>query len=1088
MPPADDNILNLSAKSDGDSEDDDYIPESLRAFVMEAENALADQQMDFFSEVAPSPTNANNTTADSADIDASRIQLGAIQTEMEKVTIEDKAEAAAKKAEKDRRAAKEAADKKSEEERISKEEAAKAEVDRLAKELAAQKLEEERLEKELSDKKAEEERVSKELAQKVEEEKIAKELADKKAEEERIAKEAAAKAEEERIAKELAAKKLEEERLAKELADKKAEEERIAKEAAQKTAEEARIAKEEEEKIARELAAKKAAEERLAKELADKKVEEERIAKEAAQKKAEEERLARELANKNAEEERIARELAAKKAEEHRLAKELADKKAEEERIARELAAKKAEEQRLTKELAAKKAEEERIARELAAKKAEEERVAKVLADKKAEEERIAQKLEEEMLAAQKLEEERLAKEAEAARMATEEAAASPSGGFTGFFGRIKQQVAGPSTAMDESQDMDITADASTPVSAYNGLADAMEGLEIVTDTAESSPKATPTQSSAKQNGHSSKLQSQPKTPTAAAGGGILVSPAATSPSSSTKRSSPLAPTSRLFKDTSATKAHKDSAEKRQDTNKKRVASTSRTRGTGIPKPTVRSPITFSGHFMMPTEAKRAHERDHSSPPTEGSPTKKRAGRTVPHVSSRLLKGTAATSAARRARESKATPSTSFPQKRSSDEAVARARERIRQRKMAEKTLSTYSNESGVKFSVGTKSPAKSKPTRQWKANTKPLAHFAVATSSYKAHHSPPNVSLAKTSDVFGKGLRSDISPSSRSSTNKTGPTLTIPKTPRFATTARCGKKVVRKDDTGPRDTATVVQSLNFEKQLREPSPALNVKRTTKLTQPQAPKFHTIHKRPLPKGAAEIEAEEVAKMKNFRSHPYKPNEKALHTGSSAGLTKVRKRTLTKPAPFNLSGGACNTTKATGMQDEENNGRDANDSGGRKKQFRARAMPNFSSSAGVKAKARTVTVPQPFKFSVDMKNKSPSKNKGSGRSPRGFKARPVPKSLRKGPSIPVHTIPTPSPDARKQRGPPPIKGPTTPRPPTTPEPFKLESVNRHETFQVLLNEKLKVEEEEFRRGLVPKALPLPETTYRPSVSPPGYNLK
>ena len=729
----------------------------------------------------------------------------------------------------------------------------------------------------------------------------------------------------------------------------------------------------------------------------------------------------------------------------------------------------------------------------MAARKLEEKRIIKELADKRAEEERIAQKLEDDMLAAQKLEEERLAKESEATRMATEEAAASTSGGFTGFFGRIKQQVAGPSTAMDESQAMDLTTDASTPASADNGLVGAMEGLEIMADTAETTkmdagPKATPTQSSARQNGQSPKLYSQPRTPTAAASGGILVSPAVTSPSSSTKRSSPLAPTSRLFKPTSASKAHTESAEKRQDTNKKRMGATStkRTRGTGIPKPTIRSPITASSHFMMPTESKRAHERDHSSPPAEGSPTKKRAGRTVPHVSSRLTKGTAASSAARRERESKATPSTNLPQKRSSDAAVARARERIRQRKMAEKSLSTFGNESHVKFSVGTKSPAKSKPGRQWKPNTKPLAHFAVATSSYKAHNCPPNVSLAETADVFGKGLRSNLSPSSLSSTNKNGPSLTIPKTPRFATTARCGKKVVRKDDSEPRDTATLVQSLNFAKQLRGPTPALNVKRTTKLTQPQAPKFHTIHKRTLPKSAAEIEAEELAKMKNFRSQPYKNNEKALHTGSSAGLTKVRKRILTKPAPFNLSGGARNTTKT--MQDEENNGRDANDSGKRTKQFRARAMPNFSAGAGVKAKTRTVTVPQPFKFCVDMKNKSPFKSQGSGRSPRGFKARPVPKSLREGPSIPVHTIQTPSPDARKKQGPPPIKGPITPRPPTTPEPFKLESVNRHETFQELLSDKLKEEEEEFRRGLVPKALPLPETTYRPSLSPPGYNLK
>lgn len=1071
MPPADtEEAVNLSASD----EDDDFIPESLRAFVMEAENALGEHQQDFWDELAPSPTNANNTTADSADIDPSLLQLGGIQNEMEKVTIQDDEEAAAKKA-------------------------AVASEKLLAKE-AIEKAEEERLAREAALLKEEEENEAERLAIEA--------TAQKAAEEERHAEVARQEAaEEERLAESARQKVVEEERLAEFARQKAAEEEKLVELARRKAAEEEKLA---------ELARQKAADEE---EIRLQKEEQDRLAREAVHLKAEEERQAREAALIKDEEGKLAREAAAaQKTEQSRLAREEARKQAAE-RLAKEAEAERhAEAERLAVEQeSARKAKEEQLAKEAVAKGEQLAREAVLL---KEEEDRMAR--EDEAI-------KKVAEEESDRLQAKEKESASPTGsGFSSLFGRLKQQVTGPASPETENNIRDDVmadvVDSETGISpqlkvakaADEDFIDAMEGLEIMTDavvvqkgsnlppTQEAAAAVTskittsPKQSSpvplhAPKNNSPAK-RSQPRTPTSTA--------SSNRSTNSSKKSTPLAPTSRLFKATSASKAHTppsrllkpittSNAQTRTtvspavNSNGKRVP----TRGSNISKPVPRSPTAGTGHFMQPTVTKRAHERKAptESEPSQSAPPKKRSGLTRPQVSNRLMKGTAASSAPRRARDAKTSIEASLPQKRANDEAVNRARQRIRQRKLAEKT--SLSGDSHVKFSVGTKSPSKPKSPREKPTGfgSKPiLAHFAMATSSTVAHKRPPNVSVAQSGDIFGRGLRSEASPSSLASGNsKPGTkTLTIPKTPKFATNARSGKK-----ELGNKEPMSLAQSTNLlASQLRGPTPALSGKRTTKLTRPQAPKFHTIHKRALPKSSAEMEAEEMAKVVNFRSHPYKANDgKALHTGSSTGLTKIRKRNLTKPAPFKLSGSGGTHTTTKKENGEENND-PGTQAGDRKKQFRARAMPKFSGggTATKNSRARAAAVPQPFNFAVDMKSKSPSAA-SSHRSPRGFKARPAPKSLRKGPSIPVHHL-SPSAEVVKQQvGPPPRSGPIKARAPTTPEPFNLESVQRHEAFQELLQEKAASEQEEFMKGLSPKALPLPETTYKPSISP-GQGVK
>ena len=462
--------------------------------------------------------------------------------------------------------------------------------------------------------------------------------------------------------------------------------------------------------------------------------------------------------------------------------------------------------------------------------------------------------------------------------------------------------------------------------------------------------------------------------------------------------------------------------------------------------------------FMQPTASQRAHVRHSPNSSHANSSTGKRTGLTRPQVASRLMKGTAASSA----RKSSASPPSVLPAKRAgSEEAVARAKERIRQRRLHE-AQSTFVRDTTAKFAMGTKDQEKPKPRSPRKAHgtNDGSPHFATPTTAAMAHKRTPGISMAQSGDLFGRGLRSETSPSSVVSSGKHR--LTIPQGPKFATDAKYGSKKV-KEELRQESEVSLAQSTNvLARTLRGPTPVLSTKRSAGLTRPQSPKFHTTHKRALPKSSAEIEEERIAQERaNFRSHPYKANEKALHTGSSVGIERVRKRTLTKPKPFNLSGASPATRGKNG--DESKKEQEDEDARQMKKQFVARPYPkSFSPKPKITADTkRTPTVPEPFKFSVGTSStKTKSSRTGQTPSPRKFKARPLPKTTFKGPTIPVqNTTPASSGGGIQQitftpngKGMPASQLDPA-KPATTPEPFNLESVQRHGAFQELLQEKV-----------------------------------
>ena len=156
-----------------------------------------------------------------------------------------------------------------------------------------------------------------------------------------------------------------------------------------------------------------------------------------------------------------------------------------------------------------------------------------------------------------------------------------------------------------------------------------------------------------------------------------------------------LSPKSRLVQPTAASKRHNLSADKRSGSTpvnrpgSRAPVSGKRSSPSGIPVPsTVRiatgtnkrpatKPAQSKSRFMQPTEAKRAHDSDvaDAQHAPKRAAVKHRAG-----PPSRLMRGTAATSS----RTGK-TATSSLPQKReASDDAVARARERVRLRKLEE--------------------------------------------------------------------------------------------------------------------------------------------------------------------------------------------------------------------------------------------------------------------------------------------------------------------------------------------------------------------------------------------------------------------
>jgi hypothetical protein len=295
----------------------------------------------------------------------------------------------------------------------------------------------------------------------------------------------------------------------------------------------------------------------------------------------------------------------------------------------------------------------------------------------------------------------------------------------------------------------------------------------------------------------------------------------------------------------------------------------------------------------------------------------------------------------------------------------------------------------------------------------------------------------------------------------------------------------------------------------------------------------------LPKSSAELELE---MMEKYKSKPFKAtanSNKNLHTGSSAGLTKVTKRRLTTPEPFKFTS---STKPGSKVSSERKQPSEVNHSDEKPKRLKARPVPKrtFSPSIPVhtlksptgsgskgakegnatskasapklsasRAEQRRAVVEASTKAAERIsKQRAELANKAKKEEDIVFKANDA--QLKAKPfnlqSDRRHEAYRKQLEAKRKqeeederkkvkfhakawKSPPPPPPPVrSKRTPTKPEPFKLESLERHEAFQEMLQVKVASEEEEFKKHLVPKARPLPETTYvyKP-ISPSPSNL-
>lgn len=369
--------------------------------------------------------------------------------------------------------------------------------------------------------------------------------------------------------------------------------------------------------------------------------------------------------------------------------------------------------------------------------------------------------------------------------------------------------------------------------------------------------------------------------------------------------------------------------------------------------------------------------------------------------------------------------------------------------------------------------------------------------------------SLAESSDYYAKHLRDDMTVGSASSIGSHSHSLTIPRGPNFATTAKFGEKP-RTPRASTADIYLAQSSDLFGKALRDgKNPAPSVKREGP-TIPQSPKFQVRAKRAVPMSTEEKEAE---MMEYNLLHPFRANPVLTHGGSLRPPTKPSKRRMTSsPAPSHFR-------------------REESDSKEMQKQFRASPMPTFSQPAKrqtVRAKVSTkaVTTPEPFSLSSDRRVQT---EKRAYAAPddieltKKFHARAVPQSTyvppasySTTPGAPTLASQAAKPftmhsslrheayqkqlaekvaqeeaerraqmafHARSFKATPPPERIRADHGPTEPCPFPLSSIERHAAFERETNEKLAAQEEDRMRQAAFKATPAPKSTYEPKVLSP-----
>lgn len=207
----------------------------------------------------------------------------------------------------------------------------------------------------------------------------------------------------------------------------------------------------------------------------------------------------------------------------------------------------------------------------------------------------------------------------------------------------------------------------------------------------------------------------------------------------------------------------------------------------------------------------------------------------------------------------------------SAEDGIAKARERLRQRQSEEKRQKIPAkNSQGVGSDIadtGAGSRAARPPSGK-RAPTVPQGPNFATTARHgerPAFGRSDMNTLAQSVDVFGKGLRDDMS-ASVGSNGSSHRNLTIPHGPKFATDIRCGESF---KPPRARSDVSLAQSTDvLQMGLRAPYAAPAVKRGPGPTIPHSPKFHKAPHRELPKSSEERELEE---MEYFKSHPFRAN-------------------------------------------------------------------------------------------------------------------------------------------------------------------------------------------------------------------------
>ena len=460
------------------------------------------------------------------------------------------------------------------------------------------------------------------------------------------------------------------------------------------------------------------------------------------------------------------------------------------------------------------------------------------------------------------------------------------------------------------------------------------------------------------------------------------------------------------------------------------------------------------------------------------------SGGTPQQASSRLMQGTAASRAHtvnRVARGTAATRSHSV----TVSEGQAKAKERLRQRKAQEgrpdlhqkhaRVANTRKHHSSPVSQKGALSSARERVRRRkleeeaaiakrkarqpvvGALSSKPSAGSRLTSSTRKRESSVPKgknePTLAQSADFLRKGLRDEAAPTQP----RNGPSLTVPRAPQFATTARHGEPMLsrsassspvplarstdvlrqglrgsRRSLLGPQaptrkakqkptiphaphfattdrhgekertpgvtGSATLAQSTEVLcKGLRHTEPS--TRRDARLTIPQTPRFHSASKRELPQSEAEKEKE---LMDYYKAHPFKARPvMTSHAPRSAHsvVRKPAKRRLTMPAPFHFHTDARVATAKPPVKPHISKTPDVQEM---KTEFHARPMPSFSqpsksqSARMIDSRKKVVTVPVPFHFS---KSKTRIEPKGPDEKElsKQFHARPLPSTTFK-PSV------------------------------------------------------------------------------------------